>query len=61
MSEYSRSNRTRPPETKRCASIEIAMGTIVIPTTQKLERPFINTVVVGGAGANSILEAELDF
>ncbi len=47
----SRTSRTRPPEASRRTRGEVAVGTVVVASTQELERPFINTVVVGGAGA----------
>ena len=40
----------RPPAAIRCTCVEVAVGTVVVASTQELERPFINTVVVGGAG-----------
>ena len=46
----SRTSRSRSPMAIRCTRIEVAIGTIVVASTQELERPFINTVVVGGAG-----------
>ena len=35
--------------------VEVAVGTAVEASTQELERPCINTVVVGGAGAKTRL------
>ena len=43
-------SRSRPPEAIRRTCVEEAVGTDVEASTQELERPFINTVVVGGAG-----------
>ncbi len=45
------SSRTRPPVTIRRTCVEVTVRTVVVASTQELERPFINTVVVGGAGA----------
>ena len=44
----SRSSRTGPPKAMRRTCVEEAVGTDVEASTQELERPFINTVVVGG-------------
>ena len=41
----------RPPVAIRRTRVEVAIGTAVAASTQELERPFIDTVVVGGAGA----------
>ena len=46
----SRTSRSRPPEAIRRTCVEVAIGKVVVASTQELERPFINTVVVGGAG-----------
>jgi hypothetical protein len=46
----SRSSRSRPPEASRRTRGEVAVGTVVVASTQELERPFIDTIVVGGAG-----------
>ena len=43
-------SRTRPPVAIRRTCVEVAVGTEVVASTQELERPFVNTVVVGGAG-----------
>ena len=43
-------SRIRPPVAIRRTRGEVAVGTVVVASTQELERPFINTVVVGGAG-----------
>ncbi len=43
-------SRSRPPVAIRRTRGEGAVGTGVVASTQELERPFINTVVVGGAG-----------
>ena len=40
----------RPPGASRRTCVEVAVGTVVVASTQELERPFINTIVVGGAG-----------
>ena len=42
-------SRIRPPVAIRRTRGEVAVGTVVVASTQELERPFINTVVVGGA------------
>ena len=42
-------SRARPPAAIRRMR-EVAVGTVVVASTQELERPFIKTVVVGGAG-----------
>ncbi len=44
-------SRARPPAAMRRTRGEDAVGTVVVASTQELERPCINTVVVGGAGA----------
>ncbi len=49
------SSRIRPPVANRRTLAEVAVGTVVVASTQELERPFINTVVVGGAGAKTRL------
>ena len=41
---------TSPPVAIRRTCVEVAVGMAVEASTQELERPFINTVVVGGAG-----------
>ena len=41
-------SRARPPVAIRRTFVEVAVGTAVVASTQELERPFINTVVVGG-------------
>ncbi len=46
----SRSSHTGPPKAMRRTCVEEAVGTDVEASTQELERPFIKTVVVGGAG-----------
>ena len=51
----SRTSRTRPPEASRRTYVEVAVGTVVGASTQELERPCINTVVVGGAGGKQAL------
>ena len=51
----SRTSRARPPVATRHTSAEVTFGTVVVASTQELERPFINTVVVGGAGAKTRL------
>ncbi len=43
-------SRARPPVAMRRKYVEVAVGTAVEASTQELERPFINTVVIGGAG-----------
>ena len=43
----SRTSRSRPPEAIRRTFAEVAVGTVVVTSTQELERPFVNTVVVG--------------
>ncbi len=43
----SRTGRARPPVASRGTCVEVAVGTAVVAGTQELERPFINTVVVG--------------
>ena len=43
-------SRTRPPVAIRRTRGEVAVGTGVDASTQELERPFVNTVIVGGAG-----------
>ncbi len=43
-------SRARPPVAMRRKYVEVAVGTAVEASTQELERPFIKTVVVGGAG-----------
>ncbi len=45
----SRTSHIRPPEASRRTRGEVAVGTVVVASTQELKRPFINTVVVGGA------------
>ncbi len=40
-------SRARPPDATRRTSVEVAVGTVVVASTQELERPFINTVEVG--------------
>ena len=45
----SRASSARPPVATRRTCEEVAIGTAVVVSTQKLERPFINTIVVGGA------------
>ncbi len=47
--EGSGTSRARPPVAMRRKYVEVAVGTAVEASTQELERPFINTVVVGGA------------
>ena len=47
----SRASRARPPAAIRRTPVKVAVETVVVTSTQELERPFINTVVVGGAGA----------
>ena len=47
--EGSGTSRARPPVATRHTSAEVTFGTVVVASTQELERPFINTVVVGGA------------
>ncbi len=49
MSVDSGTSCDRPPVTAQCACSWVAVGTVVVASTQELERPFINTVVVGGA------------
>ncbi len=44
-------SRSRPPVARRRTRGEAAVGTVVVASTQELERPFINTIIVGGAGA----------
>ncbi len=44
-------SRTRPPDAIRRTRGEVPAGTVVEASTQELERPFVNTVVVEGAGA----------
>ncbi len=44
-------SRARPPAAIRRTPVKVAVETVVVTRTQELERPFINTVVVGGAGA----------
>ena len=44
------SSRSRPPVAIHRTPGEVAVGTVVVASTQELERPFINTIVVGGAG-----------
>ena len=44
-------SRIRPPSAQRRTCAEVAVGTAVVASTQELERPFIDTIVVGGAGA----------
>jgi len=46
----SRTGRARPPVATRRTPVEVAVGTVVEAGTQELERPFINTVVVGDTG-----------
>ncbi len=46
----SRTSRAKPPTATRRTCVGVAVGTVVVTSTQELERPFINTVVVGGAG-----------
>ena len=41
-------SRIRPPVAIRRTRGEVAVGTVVVASTQELERPFIDTVVVGG-------------
>ncbi len=48
--EGSGTSRSRPPAAIRRTCVEVAVGTVVAASTQELERPCINTVVVGGAG-----------
>ncbi len=48
-------SRARPPAAIRCTCVEVAVGTAVVASTQELERPFVNTVVVGGAGTKTRL------
>ena len=48
-------SRARPPVAMRRKYVEVAVGTAVEASTQELERPCINTVVVGGAGAKTRL------
>ena len=43
-------SRARPPVAMRRKYVEVAVGTAVEASTQELERPFVNTIVVGGAG-----------
>ncbi len=45
----SRTSRARPPVATRHTSAEVTFGTVVVASTQELERPFINTIVVGSA------------
>jgi len=42
-------SRVRPPVARRRTKGEVAVRTIVETSTQELERPFIDTVVVGDA------------
>ncbi len=51
----SRTSRSRPPVAIRRTPAEVAVGTAVVASTQELERPFINTIVVGSAGAKTRL------
>ena len=46
----SRSSRARPPVATRRTLVEVAVGTVVVASTQELERPIVNTVVAQGAG-----------
>ena len=46
-------SRSRPPVAIRRTRGEVAVGTVVVARTQELERPFINTVVVGNRCAVS--------
>ncbi len=43
----SRASSARPPVATRRTCEEVAIGTAVVVSTQELERPFINTVVIG--------------
>ena len=53
----SRTSRIRPPDARRCTRGEIAVGNVIVTSTQELERPCINTVVVGGmVSCNSLFE-----
>ena len=45
----------RPPVTIRRTRGEVAVGAGVVASTQELERPFIKTVVVGGADRGRVL------
>ncbi len=51
----SRTSRIRPPVPTRRKRGEVAVRTVVVASTQELERPFINTIVVGSAGAKTRL------
>ncbi len=48
-------SRSRPPVAIQRTRVEVTVGTAVVASTQELERPFINTVVVGGAGTKTRL------
>ena len=48
----SRTSRSRPPAAIR-RTREVAVGTVVVASTQELERPFVNTVVAQGAGVEA--------
>ena len=53
----SRTSHIRPPVAMRRTNVEVAVGTVVEASTQELERPCINTVVVGGmVSCNSLFE-----
>jgi hypothetical protein len=34
--------------------VEVAIGKVVVASTQELERPFVNTIVVEGAGGEML-------
>ncbi len=48
VSSRRRATSSGPPGAIRRTTVELAVGAVVITGTQELERPFINTVVVGG-------------
>ena len=43
-------SRIRPPVAMRRTIADVAISTVVVASTQELERPFINTIVAQGAG-----------
>ena len=47
-------SRSRPPEAIRRTCVEVAIGKVVVASTQELERPFVNTIVVEGAGGEML-------
>ncbi len=58
MSKESGVGHTGPPDAICRKRVKVAVGTVVEAGTQELERPFINTVVVGDFAKKGIVFIE---